>query len=195
MQNNANSAPAQFQATISVIKRFRFKTGSPASVTTVTTANLVAFQSLMLSTNFAQPLFTKTRLISVEVFGPMSSTLEPVTVSVEFNQMSSTVALSSNSKIHTDTSMSSVNCAHVYAKPSKDSTASKWQLPLATGSDLFTVNTPANSIVDIVMEACYNDGEVPPTQVAVPVPVTIAGSIGVFPPTSSWRPLGLPSLI
>lgn len=194
MSHANNEAPKQFQATVSVLKRFRFKVGATAVVNQFISSNqLAAFQSIVLSTVSAQPLFTKVRLVSVEIFGPMSATLEPVTVSLEFYDPGTGI-FSNNSKIHTDTSMSSVHCAHIYARPDDDSIASKWTNPTISNSNLFLINCPANTIIDIIMEGVYNDGETPLAAITIASTVYPNGSIGVVPPLQALTALGLVSL-
>jgi hypothetical protein len=181
-------APRQFQASISKSHRFRFIT-TAAIDASVTSVNLAAFQSLVVSSTSVTPLIDRVKIQSVEIFGSMGQSLAPVTVSLEWVNPSG--AFGSSTKIHTDTSMTASSCAYIKCVPDARSISGQWVNVDVANYVLFKMVAPINSIIDIVLQFVLSDGAATnPLAGTFTAPVN---SIGVLALTDTTV-LGLPSL-
>lgn len=191
--SNNHLAPKQFAASITQIKRFRFQfVSAPAGQVLLNAASMGCFQSVVLTSTTAQSLFNRVRVVSVELFAPMPDTLAPVTVSLEW--ISDASNFSTSSRIYSDTSMTASMCAHLHCVPEPDSFASKWQYVGSSSANIIGITCPINTIVDIVLEFCLNDGETPFAVQTILTTTQPIGSIGVKSPVASMAALGLPAL-
>ncbi len=176
-------------ASITVSKRFRFSFAAGGAIT-INNTRIGSFLSLAVGTN-AYPLIDRFRIRRVELFGPMTTQLVPVTVKLEFTA-SPTNAFDSSTKLYSDTSMSSVSAAHLSVKPEEESIASKWvRVDSSSPLTLFIATLPANGIMDISMDVVLNDGSTPPNPVGITSTPT-SGTIGTVPPPGAVS-LGLQS--
>lgn len=181
----------QYQASFSQTKRVRFQ--APDSGLYVITAQALCWaQSLLLTTTTAQPLFDRLRIVSVEIYGPMDSSLTPVTVSVEWINPGGP-SFGSPSKIYSDTSMGSALCAFVKTHPPKDSHSSMWLNPLTSAGPLMNITIPDNSIIDFTVEYVYNDGETPLAVKTITTNSDPIGTIICVPPISGFISVNLPN--
>lgn len=187
-------APRQFPATITQVKRFRFQCIAAVNAVTISAYELAAMQSFILSSTTARPLIDRVRLVSVEMFAPMTATLIPVTVSLEWLNNSST-QFNCSSRIITDTSMTASVCAHVHCVPEQDSIASKWLSVGSQAVDVVALSAPINTIIDFVFEFALNDGAAPPPVATILATAQPLGSIGVVSPDATMAALGLPALL
>ncbi len=161
-------------------KRFRFSL-TAAGQQTISASDILAFLSLRVTDPAGSdyfPLIDKFRIELVELYGPMSGSLAPVTVAFEW--VASASGFSVPSKKRSDTSMSSSCCAYTSYRPDRDSLSNEW-MNTSTGS-LFTVNGPASTVMDIVVLFALNDGSIITT-------ANYQGYIGTRPPTG-FTPLG-----
>jgi hypothetical protein len=183
--------PEAFTASVSFTKRFRiqYPTGGPTTVI-FSNVDLAKLLSVCLDVTTAVSLVDRFRINRVEVFGPMSSALTPVTVKLEF--LGSTQSFSGNTKLYSDTSMSSVSAAYLNVRPDPNSASGMWTTTSASVSqDMFAVTYVPGSIIDIVLEVTLNDGVV--GNLPFVVSGQTAGKIGTKCPTGASS-LGLPNL-
>lgn len=108
----------------------------------------------------------------IELYGPMGSSLAPVTVALEW--VASASGFSVPSKKRSDTSMSASCCAFVSHRPDRESLSNEW-MNGATGN-LFNVAGPTAMIMDIVVLFALNDG-------SEIIAANDEGFIGTVPPT------------
>lgn len=186
--------PEAFQASITFSKKFRFQftAGGVFDFTPVIMRNFLSISGYQVSSANAStyPLIDRFRIVQVELFGPMTASLVPVTVKLEYVSAGGS-QLNSASKLYSDTSMSSSAAAHVKAVPEPESIAAMWIGTLNTQT-LYTTTLPANGIMDVTLEIVLNDGGVPAPTSGI-IPTAAAGTVGTVPP-SGWISLGLPSL-
>lgn len=177
------AAPPSLDATVMCTKRFRFSLTAASSVT-VTAAQVLAFLAMSLSGAITDvlPIIDRFRVELVELYGPMASDLEPVTVSLEW--IASASGFSVPSKKRSDTSMSSTCCAFVSHRPDHESLSGEWMS--GTTGPLFVASGPSNTVMDIVILFALNDGSnIPGTDVN--------GFIGTQAPTG-FTPIGWKSV-
>lgn len=152
------SRPPPFQATVSQSKSFRFQASSALTNTVITFADLQDLMVIGTGTTSAYDLWSATKLNRVTIWGPMGSSLEPVTVSVQYPSVGN--AISGPSKIKSDTSMGSARCAFVDSKPPAMSSQAMWQTT-QNETPAFVLNAPAYSIVDVHLSFVFQDAETP----------------------------------
>ncbi len=145
--------PPQIVPTLSFGHRFRFQS-SAATTANITVKDLGDLLCMATSATAAYQLANAVRIRSVEIWGPPSATLVPVTVSCEFS--STNIGSIGPSRIVSDTSVGSARVAHIKAKPPMDSQASLWQVSTTT-TTLFTLVLPAGAIVDIKYSLTMRD--------------------------------------
>jgi hypothetical protein len=133
--------------TPALIHRFRFEASSALVSTAVLYEDLAYLIQIAATTTTTYALFETVRIVKIEMWGPPSSSLAPVTVSCEFEGNSS---IDTSRKVFSDTSLGSTEVAHVSARPDTNSTAGMWQSP--SGSTAFYLNGPTNCIVDVTIE-------------------------------------------
>jgi hypothetical protein len=195
MRNSLVPHPEPFQASITFSKKFRFQIASAGTRAWVP-ADVIYFLSLVgtangASTLVAFPLIDRFRIVQIELFGPMTATLAPVTVKLEYSSAGS-AQFNSASKLYSDTSMSSSSAAHIKAAPEPDSVAAMW-LGNTNTQTLFNTTLPINGIMDITLEIVLNDGGTPgPVSGTAPSGGAI-GTVGTQAP-AGYTSLGLPNL-
>jgi len=180
--------PEAFQASVSFFKRFRIQFAS-AGTTVFTNQDMGRLLSVVLTPTDAIPLVDRFRIQRIEVFGPMSSTLVPVTVKLEY--LGSTGSVTGTTKLYSDTSMSSVAAAYLNVRPDPNSGPGMWNLGGPNTTNMVSITYPAATIIDIVLEVTLNDGAVVTTPFVVAGGV--AGQLGTKCPTGASS-LGLPNL-
>ncbi len=167
MRNGAQAIahPPAFNATISYAKKFRFQTSAALVNVSISMTDILGLLAVADTTILASWLNSTFRFKSIELWGPMSSTLAPVTVSVEFPN-TSTLGLSGSRRIASDTSMGATQVAHVKALPLPNSLQSFWQG--TAGSQPFMIlNAPTNTIIDLSLDLVLQNGETPVTVAVV----------------------------
>jgi uncharacterized protein YodC (DUF2158 family) len=116
------------------------------------------------------------RIKSIQIWGPMDSTLAPQPVVIIWTSASSTAPFGGPAKIISDTSMGSSECAYVSTSPPRGSFASQWfQNSSLASATVMEIGCPINSIIDVLFEGVLNtNGQ------ATFVGTTIAGAtVGV----------------
>ncbi len=145
MREPGDAAPQQLTIPVVVGKVFRFKATGASTGSVIKVSDISDLLCMAATATSAYALASAIRVTKVEMWGPMDSTLAPVTVSCDFaGQTAGSVGPSS---LKSDTSLGTRG-AHLVAKPPKDSQASLWQ-PNNSSSTLFTLIFPAGAIVDL----------------------------------------------
>jgi hypothetical protein len=158
-QNRSIPAPPSFNATFQSHKTLRFEasSASPAGGTLITSQDLYDLLCMATSTTAAYDLFSGLRLRKIRIWGPMPSSLVPVTVAIEY-LANSTVG--QPSRIKCDTSIGSTKAAYVEFAPPAKSLLDFW-VPSVSATSLIALTFPANAIVDVVMDFVLQNGETP----------------------------------
>ncbi len=177
------AAPPALDATVVCTKRFRFQAQSAGLNFAVTAADICQFLSLVDTTTSAYALIDRFKIERVELYGPMPESLAPVTVSLEYAPSASGFA--SPTKKYSDTSMSASCAAYISEKPEPMSLASQWVN--ASVGNMFIVNCPVNTIMDIIITFCLNDGNASGSYV---VSSTLVGYIGTPDLSTVFDPVG-----
>ncbi len=164
-------APPPFDSTIFYTKKFRFQASSALSSTNITVLDLLSLLVVADTTVSASTINTSIRLRKVEMWGPMASSLAPVTVSCEFPAMAA--LLSGPNRVYSDTSMGSTFGAHVKAVPTDEMIQYHWQTT-TSGAIMFQLNGPSNTIVDVTLDCVLQNGQAPITVTVV------AASVGTL---------------
>ncbi len=105
-------------------------------------------------------LFRSFKINHVEIWSPPPSQGSASTVSIEWEGFQN-----SPSREYSDTTLSVSRNAHISCSPPKNSTAGFWQL--ASGTNLFTLNVPANTVIDLSISYIETDDESATSTVAI----------------------------
>lgn len=144
-QSPGTAVPPQLTIPVVVGKVFRFQSTSASTGSAIKVSDISDLLCMAATTTSAYALASAIRVTKVEMWGPMASTLVPVTISCDFSgQSAGSVGPSS---LKSDTSVG-FRAAHLVAKPPKDSQASLWQ-PNNSAATLFTMVYPSGTIVDL----------------------------------------------
>lgn len=160
--SNALPSPPAFTAAIVVRKTFRFQSNAAFTATNVTAVNLLDLLCMADTAVTAYRLASAVRVRRVSLWAPMSSSLAPVTASVEWAGYAvATVGAPPITK--SDTSMG-YRPAYVTDSPPTNSIAGMWQGRAST-SNLMQIAGPINTVIDVDLEFVLQNGE-PPLAVA-----------------------------
>jgi len=138
-----------------VTKRLRYQ-ATAAGSTIVTTVNLQQLLAVVITSISGRSLIGGIRLTRIEMWGPMSSSLSPVTVSTEYVQAYGGSSTTGPNKIYSDTSMGTTG-AYVNSKPPPGSLASLW-IP-DTSLNALKLVYPAGTIIDIHVKIVLASGQ------------------------------------
>lgn len=188
----SSSHPDAFQAAVVVTKTLRFQSNA-AFNTTFQANNWLDLLCMADTAVTAQRLFSSMKVHSIKMWGPMASTLVPVSVSCEFHT-DAIVGVGAPNKITSDTSMGSNSCAYLHCGPPANSLAAMWQ-SRAANQPLVTLTGPVNTVIDVSLSLCLQNGEAALAVANALVGATvgtvycrgldaIAAAGTVFPPTS-----------
>ncbi len=167
-RSQGTATPAQLYTSVQVDKVFRFKTSSASTSSSINAQSLGHLLAMALTATTAADLANNVRVRAIEMWGPPSSDLVPVTVSCEY--AGANTGGFGNSKVKSDTSVGSTRVAHVKCYPPKGSQAAQWQLA-STQNGLFTLVFPTNTIIDLHYSIMMQD------KAGVLTGDTIAGAI------------------
>lgn len=165
---NSTRFPPSFNPTFQIDHVFRFTASGGAVDADILYSDLQSLWVVATSATVATVLAKTVRLRKVEVWGPMPSTLIPVTVSVAFGDTGAagTAGASGPVKLFSDTSMGATQPAHVSCRPPLTSQISQWQDGAASGSaQAFRLVCPQYAIIDVHLSYLIADknGYVPGT--------------------------------
>jgi hypothetical protein len=153
------SHPCPIQTTVTFQKKIRFTATSGLSSDVITLQDIMDLYCFAVSSSSAYQLCLAVRLLSVELYGPMSSSLVPVTVSLEY--LNNNQGPTGPTQVFSDTSMGSASCAHLRQAPPSGSLQSMWLNSDSVGINMFVLNGPVNTIVDVSLELVLRNGETP----------------------------------
>ncbi len=142
---NGTAQPKQFQSTARVDKLFRFKSGSATTVN-LSVTDLGDLFCVAATTTSAYQLGAAVKVKHIEIWGPPSSSLDPVTVSVEW--LGTTAGTFGNSLLVSDTSVGATRVAHIKSRPPVGSQVAQWQ-PSASTATICQLTFPVNAIIDL----------------------------------------------
>lgn len=162
------SSPPQFSSTFTTTKRVRFQASAALTDVTINPSDILDLLCMAVTTTSAYRIVQAIRATRVEMWGPMSATLAPVTVSCEFTSDASELA--GPSKIFSDTSMGSAQAAHIACSPPKDSVQSMWQQGTPGYNIWCVLNGPINTVIDIWLTMTMVDS-------SVVAPIAVAGTV------------------
>lgn len=145
--------PPQFTPTFVLRKKLRFQAVA-AATTPITILSLGDLWCVAATAVSAYQLASHIRLKKIEIWGPMSSTLVPVTVTIDW--IGSTVGSFGKSNRVSDTSMGSTEAAHVKSAPPPGSQIAQWCAAAATNA-ICNVTYPIGAIIDISYEVVVRD--------------------------------------
>jgi len=154
----APANPPTFDASIAFSHRFRFESSAALARVPVTDKDLLDLLVMATSATLAYELCSAVRLRSVKIWGPMASSLTPVTAAIEYNSINSVGA---PSDVRSNTSMGAMKAAALSYSPPAQSLASFWQNGRDTASPvtLFYLTGPANAVVDIGLDLRIQNGQ------------------------------------
>ncbi len=183
--------PPTFNATVAFRKRFRY-TATNAGSSLITARKLIGSLVVATSATVGNPIVQSVRIRNVSIWGPMSSSLAPVTVSVEYPQQSGASGAAGPSRIQSDTSMGAMKPAFVSYAPPQDSLQHMW---LNDNTDpVLKLVYPAGAVIDIDLDLVLHDDGANGTT------ITIAGATaGVLylaaldNPTGNLIPVSFPT--
>jgi len=136
--------------------RIRYQSASALSNVNINVGEFLDTLTFAASATVGYRTLQAIRMKSIRMWGPMSSTLTPVTVSVEWLSGTSSPLFGGPSKFISDTSIGSTACAHVRSTPPSESLSSKWfQGSSLQSTILCQLNGPTGTIIDIVWEGVF----------------------------------------
>jgi len=149
--------PPPLQSTITIRRTQRFQATSDLGVN----GQAITFQNIGDTLLFASTASIGWQLAHslivrrVRVWGAMSSSLQPVTVSLEY-ALQSTVGVNSDSLRFADTSIGATYPAFIDTKPPRNSGAGMWRYS-SEQATAFTIYCPVGSLVDVQYEFKLHD--------------------------------------
>lgn len=148
------SHPRSFQPTFSLTKKFRFQTTS-AATTSVLIKDLGDLWCVAVNTTSAVQLAEYVRVRKIEMWGPMASSLSPVTVTIDWVGSTTAGTFGKSTRI-SDTSIGSSEPAHVKSRPPEDSQISEW-LSAANTAVICSLTYPIGTIIDLTYDIVIRD--------------------------------------
>jgi len=160
--------PSQLNANIELSHKFRFlSTGAFSG--NIQDTFLLAMCGVVSTTGIsAAAIAQSVKLQSVEVWSPVSAQGATATVSLEWPTGGQNMG-----REVSDTSASVSRVAHIKCKPPKNTISSFWNS--GAGVNVFSLNIPTASIVDVTVNYVLNDGNAAPTLV-----VSVGATAGVL---------------
>ncbi len=162
-KSGGTTHPPSFTATFVVSKKVRFIATAAAAADALTSDSFGQLLGVAVSTTSVRPVASHIRVRKIEMWGPMSSTLAPVTVSVEWTGAQ---GFAKSNRI-SDTSMGSNEPAHVVSRPPRGTLVADW-IDQQQAFAMCTLAYPANAVVDVTYDFAVADDGVPlPPRVVV----------------------------
>ncbi len=148
-----SSNPPQFTPTFVVKKKLRFQAAS-AGTFVLQTNSLGDLWCVAATATSAYQLASHVRLRKIECWGPMASSLVPVTCTLDWTGASAGTFGKSNRV--SDTSMSSVSPAHIVSRPPPASQLAQWQSS-TSGTELCRLTVPSGAVIDVTLDMALRD--------------------------------------
>lgn len=148
--------PPQFTPSFLIMrKKLRFQAAS-ASTTTITPENLGDLWCVAATATSAYQLASNVRLRKIEMWGPMTDTLVPVSVRIDWTGSAGPGSFGKSNRV-SDTSMGSMEPAHVVSRPPPDTQIGQWLNAQDATTNLCLITYPANAIIDVTYDLVVRD--------------------------------------
>jgi hypothetical protein len=149
--------PTPYKDVISTFQKFRFQSNASFSNTNFNAADLLDVLFLATSSTNGSRVLDSIRLVNIEMWGAMASTLVPVTVEIEYVfGGASAGGAGGGDASRSSTTIGSDHPAWVKLAPPEHSNAQFWQGSSAS-NNLFQLSGPLNTIIDITLEIRFNN--------------------------------------
>jgi len=154
--------PPQMESNLKLVHKFRFQASGAESNFAITDSSVIgALGGICTTANSSVTVFAQSfRIKRIEMWAPPASQGSAATVSVEWFGFGNSPNIE-----HTDTTLSVSKNAHIASSPPSSSLAAFWQK--GTSTNLFILNFPANTIIDLIVEIMMADQETALETVAV----------------------------
>lgn len=146
--------PPQFSPSLIIRKKFRFQAVA-AGTTTLTNNCFGDLLCVAATATSAYKLAQFCRVKKIEMWGPMSSSLVPVTVTLDWTGSTSAGSYGKSNKV-SDTSMGSSEPAHLVSRPPPASQIAQW-LDAGSGATFCTISYPLGTVIDLTYELVVRD--------------------------------------
>jgi hypothetical protein len=165
--------PPMFSSNIRVSHKYRFE-ATGAVTSSITDSQVLASLGgiCALNTNNVTSWATSFRIKKISIWAAPPSQGAASTCSVEWFGFGNSPAIE-----HSDTTLSVARNAVVHSQPPPQSLCSFWQK--ATGTALFKLTCPTNSVVDLTVDYILSDDEV--TQSTATATVNVLGMVYYLP--------------
>ncbi len=147
--------PRAYQAEFKTSVRLRFSNAVAVTNGAVSQVDILDLVCMAVLAGQVNRVFAAARVRSVELWAPAAAA-GIATVSVDWT---GTGNFSGPRQLIADTSLGTTMPAHVFSRPPSNSLASMWFIDGSTGGTLFTLNLPANSVVDVVIDYVVRNSE------------------------------------
>jgi len=164
--------PPQFQPTFTVKKKLRFqaKAASTGTGSLLLARDFGDLWCVATTTTSASQLAEFFRVKKIEMWGPMSASLVPVTVSVDWPGSTLAGVFGKSNRV-SDTSMGSTEPAHLVTRPPPGSQIAEW-LSASSAAAICSLVYPLGTIIDMTYEIVVRDDAT-----SQPVLAVVAGAI------------------
>lgn len=153
--------PSQVESNVRVKHQYRFLATNAFNGSITDTSVIMSLGGIVTATNTTLTGWAAAyKIKSVEVFAAPPAQGQSATVSVEWFGFQNSPNLE-----YSDTSVSTAKNAHIRSAPPKESLCAFWQK--YTGTNLFKIICPANSIVTLNVDYLLSDGDAAPAQLAI----------------------------
>jgi hypothetical protein len=152
-----SEGPTPFKDVISTFQKFRFQSNAAFNETNFGANDLLDLVFLATSSTNGSRVLDSVRLVSIEMWGAMASTLVPVTVEIEYVFGGAAAGgAGGGDASRSSTTIGSDHPAWVKLPPPPYSNAMFWQGSGAS-NNLFQLTGPLNCIIDITLEIRFNN--------------------------------------
>jgi len=148
-------SPPSISSTFKLNNTIRFITTSALAKVQITDQNILDLLCSASAATVANQICDAFRIRRVKVWSPMTSTLVPVTATLEWSNTSQ--AFSGDAMQHSDTSMGSNRPAFLNCRPPRGSLQDKWGAS-DSGTPYFSLTCPANTVIDFTVQLRLRDG-------------------------------------
>jgi hypothetical protein len=148
------SHPPQFVPTFVVHKKLRFQAVA-ASTSALQFTSLGDLWCMAATATSAYQIASHVRLRKIEIWGPMASSLVPVTVSIDWTGSASLGGFGKSNRV-SDTSIGASQSAHLVAIPPPNSQIAMWAAASSTNV-ICTLTYPLGAIIDLTYDLVVRD--------------------------------------
>jgi len=181
--------PPQFTSTFIIHKKLRFQASASGSALPISVQAIGDLWCVATTATSAFQIADFIRIKKVEMWAPPTSSLAPVTVTIDWSGSNSAGLFGKSNRV-SDTSMGSTEPAHILSRPPSGSQISQY-LSAGTAATAFQLTFPSGTLIDFSYDLVARDNG---QSIAVGGPV-----VGAFAGANFVRPLdstlGTPVLI